>query len=374
MRRDLIKTGLAAAFHRTGVDRAIGALVGANHVPLVVGYHRVVEDFAAHAARSIPAMLISRTMLERHLDWIASRFRVIALDELESRLDGGKTLGEPVAAITFDDGYQDVYDHAFPLLQRKGLPAAVFVVTDLIGTSDLQLHDALYLLLAQAFASWPAAPRRLVAVLRGLGIESSAAFDTTAIARGPLAATRALFTALPQADSARVVAALEAEVRIEDGVARALRPLSWEMLSEMHRAGITIGSHTKSHAVLTNERPDTMAEETAGSRRTLEKKLGVPVRHFAYPDGRFSPAVVSAVASAGYRLAFTTCRHRDPRHPRLTLPRRLLWEHSCVDAPKRFSPSVMSCQVNGVFDLVARCRQRHAEDGGRGRHAHARRL
>ena len=29
MRRDLIKTGLAAAFHRTGVDRAIGALVGA---------------------------------------------------------------------------------------------------------------------------------------------------------------------------------------------------------------------------------------------------------------------------------------------------------------------------------------------------------
>src|SRR5262249_24034584 len=260
---------------------------GFRNVPVVFGYHRVVEDFTADPAHSIPAMLVGRATLERHLDWIAARFRVVSLEELDSRLDGGGAFAEPVAAITFDDGYRDVYEHAFPLLKRKGLPVAVFVVSDLIGTSRLQRHDALYLMLSRAFATWPSAPDRLAHVLRGLGIGPSAV-DMTAVAQGPLMAMRTLFTALPQSDGQRVIDALESEVRIAEPVVSGLRPLSWEMLAEMHRAGIAIGSHTRAHALLTNERPETVADETAASRRALETKLGVPVVYFAYPDGRFN--------------------------------------------------------------------------------------
>ena len=83
-------------------------------------------------------------MLECHLDWIARRFQVVSLDDLRVRLETRSRTAPPIAAITFDDGYRDVYEHAFPLLQRKGLPATVFVATSYVGTDGVLPHDKLY--------------------------------------------------------------------------------------------------------------------------------------------------------------------------------------------------------------------------------------
>jgi peptidoglycan/xylan/chitin deacetylase (PgdA/CDA1 family) len=362
MLRDTIKAGIASALHWSGTDKLIGALSGPRRLPVVFGYHRVVEDIRAHAERSIPAMLISRAMLERHLDWIGRHYRMVPLEELEVRLEAGEGFDEPVAAITFDDGYRDVYENGFPLLRRMGIPAAVFVVTDPVGTSRVPLHDKLYLLLAQAFTAWRSAPRELTRVLRGLDIRLSDRQMAT-MAEIPLSTMRALYTALPQTEIQRVIDTLESEIGINEGELNEYHPLSWEMLAEMHRAGIAIGSHTRTHPLLTSEGLARVGEETEGSRRELEGKLGIPIRYFAYPDGRFNIETVRAVAAAGYRLAFTTCQHRDREHPLLTLPRTLLWENSSVDGIGRFSPAVMSCQANGALDLISRCRQNHGRAG-----------
>jgi hypothetical protein len=120
-----------------------------------------------------------------------------------------------------------------------------------------------------------------------------------------------------------------------------------------------VGSHTRSHALLTNESESKVWEETRGSRRRLEARLGKPIRHFAYPDGRYDEAALRAVANAGYRFGYTTCRHRDEAYPNLTIPRKVLWERSCVDTRGRFSPAIFECQVHAMFDLFSRCRQRH---------------
>lgn len=360
MLRGVIKTGIAWMLRSTGGDRAIGAMVGSKDVPLVVGYHRVVDEFASKAESSIPAMLISRNMLERQLDWIGRRYRFVSLDELGSRLAAGGRFARPVAAITFDDGYGDVYHHAFPLLERKGIPAAVFVVTDLIGTGRVQLHDRLYLLLACAFATWLSGPRELSRFLLGIGIWLPEIDKISRVGSGPFAAMRALLEALPQGEIERIIEALEARVELKEGELEELRPLSWEMLAEMQRAGITVGSHTRTHAILTNESRRKVIEEAEGSRRALEARLGIAISHFAYPDGRFDSASVAAVAASGYRFGYTTCPHRDANYPLLTIPRKLLWERSSLDALGRFSSAIMSCQVNGAFDLVAGCRQNHS--------------
>ena len=138
-----------------------------------------------------------------------------------------------------------------------------------------------------------------------------------------------------------------------------VEPLTWEMLAEMAQSGITIGSHTRTHVLLPNESTQRVQEEIEDSRRDLELKLGLPIRHFAYPDGMFNRQTVRAVAAAGYRYAYTTCRHKDPQYPLLTVPRRVLWEHSCTDASGSFSPAIMSCQVNGMFDLMSGCGRSH---------------
>jgi peptidoglycan/xylan/chitin deacetylase (PgdA/CDA1 family) len=99
---------------------------------------------------------------------------------------------------------------------------------------------------------------------------------------------------------------------------------------------------------------------------TLQEKLGKPVAHFAYPDGRFNPTVVSCVAEAGYRFGYTTCLHRDARYPSLTIPRKVMWENSSLDPFDGFSNILMHCHAHRIFDLFHRCHQDHGDPRGKG--------
>jgi peptidoglycan/xylan/chitin deacetylase (PgdA/CDA1 family) len=336
------------------MDKIVGSLAGSRGMPVVIGYHRVVEDFAASAATSIPSMLVTRQMLERHLDWLGRSFRFASLDEVGARLDGSDRRNDPIAAITFDDGYRDFYDHAFPLLKQKGVPAAVFVVTDLVGTASVQTHDKLYLLLVRRAAVRSPKPGGLAGVLQGLGISLPGIGD-----KAPYELMRALLEALPQESIRRVVAALESEASISTDTFTPFHSLTWEMLDRIQRAGITIGSHTKTHVIMTNESGPRVVDELTGSKEEIERRLGTGVRHFAYPSGQFNTASVKAVAKAGYRFGYTVCGHRDAVHPQLTVPRTLLWENSCRDFRGAFSGSILNCQVHRAFDLVSGCRQPH---------------
>jgi peptidoglycan/xylan/chitin deacetylase (PgdA/CDA1 family) len=303
-------------------------------------------------------MLISRAMLEQQLDWIGRRYRYVSLDELGSRLESGAGT-EGLAAVSFDDGYRDVYENAFPLLRRKGIPAAIFVVTDLLGSDEPPLHDRLYLLVARALQAGPSTSAGASRLFEALRVASARAAAVVGAPMDPFTVLALLLDGLSQAEALDLARALSAELGQPEDDLRAISPLSFEMLAEMQSAGITIGSHTRSHPLLTNEGELKLADETAGSRAVLERALGTPVHHFAYPGGRWSDKVVDAVKAAGYRFAFTTCLHRNPRHPLLTIPRTLLWERSCSDSRGQFSPNVMSCHARGVFGLVVPCRSSH---------------
>jgi peptidoglycan/xylan/chitin deacetylase (PgdA/CDA1 family) len=356
MSRSWIKARAAGFLSRTGMDKVVGALSGYRRVPVVIGYHRVVEDFASSAEMSIPSMLVSLRMLERHLDWIGRRFQFVSLDELGARLESGERLDKPIAAITFDDGYRDFYSLALPLLKKKGVPAAVFVVTDLVGTTTLQTHDRLYLMLMRRFADQKVKSGDLAELLQSLGILLPSG---TVTATTPFLTTRMLLEVLSQADMQRVLTVLDSEVSISEGTFNPFYSLTWEMLTGIRRAGITVGSHTRTHILMTNESRQKVMDEVVGSRKELEKRLGTGVQHFVYPDGAFDTSSVNAVAVAGYRFGYTSCRHRDPKHPMLTVPRTVLWENSCLDSQGLFSGPVLNCQVHRAFDLVSGCRQSH---------------
>jgi len=342
----------------TGGSRLISALTGHRRAPLIVGYHRVVKDFAAMRSTSIPAMLITSRTLEQQIDWIARRYRITTLDEIGSHLESGEPFDERLAAITFDDGYADLYHNAFPILRRKGLPAAVFVVTDLIGGKEMQKFDRLYLLLTRAL-DLPGGIDWLSDVARPHAIPAAALKRLTLLPRDPVRTTHLLLKELPLDALASVLEALECRFPMPGGGFDSHRALDWEMLDEMRGAGITIGSHTRTHSLLTLEEPARVREEVEGSRRILQQWLGRAVHHFAYPDGNFSPDIVAAVKKAGYRFGYGVCEHRDATDPLLTIPRRTLWENSCMDGRGRFSPSVMNCNTTGLFDLFARCRSDH---------------
>jgi peptidoglycan/xylan/chitin deacetylase (PgdA/CDA1 family) len=302
-------------------------------------------------------MLTSCEMFERHLDLVGRQFRFVTLDEIGDRLLRGEPFTEPVAAVTFDDGYMDNYEHAFPILKRKGIPAAVFVVTDLIGHPYWQAHDRLYHLVDKAFASWSDPRRELTALLNGLGLPASHLLRTRDVTSSPLMTLSALLPDLSMANVRRVMEALERSVG--NGFYDVPLSLTWPMVEEMHRAGMIIGSHTRNHVSLPAESIATVLEELEGSRRAIEEHIGEPVVHFAYPGGQFTPRDVAALDRAGYRFAYTACPHRDPHHPTLTIERLLLWEGSSVDGDGRFAPAVLHCQVHDLWPPARTCARVH---------------
>ena len=85
------------------------------------------------------------------------------------------------------------------------------------------------------------------------------------------------------------------------------RPLlDLAQMRELESMGFVIGSHTQSHARLTEIDNAQVSDEVAASKHALEDALGKEVRHFAYPYGLFNDAVRDAVIAAGYRAACST--------------------------------------------------------------------
>jgi len=329
-----------------------------------VCYHRVVENFDRSRRGAIPSMLISTTMLERHIDWMARRYSFVSLDELGRSLESGRTFSKPVAAITFDDGYSDVYHHAFPLLKRKGIPAAVFVVTSLIGTGQPQIFDRFYLLLRLIYIHGAPLVPTVTGLLRSRGLDTTAVERLGPLESVPVSVMTAVLNSLPGEQIELVLEALEKDVSVTRDQLEEIAPLTWDMVETMHRNGITIGSHTMSHRLLTSENIETAQTELAGSKVELEWRLNARIDHFAYPDGRFNPAVVQAVKSADYRYAYGICQSRDSRFPLLTIPRKVLWERSCLNVLGRFSPSIMNCHSRWVFDSNLCSEHDHKEKHG----------
>lgn len=360
MSRGIIKTCIAGALHYTGIDRLIGARARPDSMPLILGYHRVVDDFNASARHSIPAMLVSTRTLERHLDWLGRRYAFISLDDAAERFRSGRR-GRPAAVLTFDDGYRDVYENAFPLLQRKGIPAAVFVVTGVTGAGEILLHDELFLLVRRSFQVWTSPGDELMAVLAAIDVDTEQQAAIAASARSPYDATRALLTRLSQPVLRALVTRLSERVRIPQSELDGLALMDWRMVSEMHRAGHAIGSHTRTHAYLTNEDPSAVVAELQESRAELARCAGIDTVHFAYPNGDFNAAIATAAEEAGYRYAYTTCNCNGVHAPQYAIPRRMVWERSGIGAGDRFSSAVFHCETRGVFDFVSGCgRERHA--------------
>jgi peptidoglycan/xylan/chitin deacetylase (PgdA/CDA1 family) len=82
--------------------------------------------------------------------------------------------------------------------------------------------------------------------------------------------------------------------------------LSWDMVKEMHRAGMEFGSHSYRHYDLSGKDVDFLVYEILGSKEAIEQRIGEPVRFFSYPAGSYDDLTIQVVGSAHFWGAVTT--------------------------------------------------------------------
>lgn len=104
---------------------------------VILQYHHVAGDTPA-------ATSVTPAQFAGHLQALADEgFEVVPLTELFDRVRNGLDAREKVAAITFDDGYQDFVDEALPLLDHHGWKAAIFVTSGDVGKGGMLDIEAL---------------------------------------------------------------------------------------------------------------------------------------------------------------------------------------------------------------------------------------
>jgi peptidoglycan/xylan/chitin deacetylase (PgdA/CDA1 family) len=347
------KGAAALALHYSGARELLSAVqrraVGGRRV-LILSYHRVVADFAREAKRSLYTLNIEQKTFRRHLEVLQESHDVVSLDDALSVLDGTRQAARDVAVITFDDGYRDVYTHAFPVMRDLRVPGVVYVPSGFIGTGRRLGHDRLF-----------AALRRMTD--RGIGPVAVGAgnpgerwlIDVFEGNAPPEVALERLIARYPTPGLLRLAEALEDRLGLASTKpAEGELPMSWEMLREMEAHGVITGAHTAEHTVLTNQRLDDARREIAQCKAALDKGLKKPVRHFAYCNGYYSAGVAQALQAEGFVSAVTTeDMANTPGIDPFALKRKVLWEASSAGVLGFYSKPLIACQFGDTFGMLA---------------------
>lgn len=259
----------------------------------ILAYHRVAElrDTPAVSLRSVSATPLTFAEQMRHL---ATRYHVISVYELLDAVGSGTPLPARSVLITFDDAYADFAEIAWPILQRFRLPATMFVPTAYPDNPERAfLSDKLY----QAFA----ATTRTILCGTPLG---PLPLDSSADKRRGLRIVQDYITTIPHDEAMRLVESVCAQL-VERPVYSG-SVLSWDQLRQLAKEGLTLGSHTRTHALMTQVTTDRMREEIRTSQGDLKREIGTVLPIFCYPNGCHNDSVIVILRKEGIVLAFTT--------------------------------------------------------------------
>jgi peptidoglycan/xylan/chitin deacetylase (PgdA/CDA1 family) len=238
-------------------------------------------------------------VFESQVRYLARHYRVVSLAEIVRHLQEGAS-AEGLVGITFDDGYRDNYENAFPILKRYNVPATIFLTTGSLDSGEPLWFEQL----AEAIKK---SSREYIDVD---GDPSRRLWLRTPAER--LDSNSKLFTNLRQlhnTDRLELLAQLLRQLGAPKSFERRNKMLTWDQVREMNRHGIDFGGHTVTHPFLSRLTPPEAAWEAQECKRRIEAELQRSVEHFAYPNGRtedLGPANREVLRAAGYRAAVTT--------------------------------------------------------------------
>lgn len=235
---------------------------------------------------------------------LTRHFEPVSLTQIVESLESGKALPKYAIAVTVDDGYRNFLQYAHPIFRRHRIPAVLYAVA---GFSEGRLwlwpdridfgiryskHDAIH-----------------VHLVNGRALDLPLITDND-----KNAAVVCLTEALLEVPDAARVAFLESfgglcgvEIPVEPPPGK--EPMSWGDLRAVASEGVEIGCHTETHPILSRLSGKVELErEILGAKLHLEERLGFPVRHFCYPNGKpadIDSAAMEIVRRSGYASAVT---------------------------------------------------------------------
>ena len=274
-------------------------------------FHRAApaDDWAALPDRNF---YVDLGYLDRLLAYLAQTGRaVVTMEEVTARV-ARNAPGHRYVNFSVDDGYRDTIEQVVPLFRRHGVPITIFVTTGIPDGTLSFWRSGLEIVLRESET----------VLLEGRHV------DVVSAKRKRLAYSR-IAAAWDGVHAERSYAAFCDANGWDPGDLHSRCAVTWEMLESVaHDPCVEIGAHTVSHPHLAGLSPEEVLHEMTECRARLIERLGVPVRHFAFPYGRAvdcGKRDFEIARRAGYASASTTRKGliRGGRDP-FGLPRNTL--------------------------------------------------
>jgi peptidoglycan/xylan/chitin deacetylase (PgdA/CDA1 family) len=199
------------------------------------------------------------------LNYIKKYFFPLKISELISARKSNGSYPENAVAVTIDDGYEDFYHLALPVLKELGIPATVFVVADLTEEYGWMWPDKFYY---------------LEECLKG----SSNELNTT-VSRNLLSNLKKL--SVDKRNEQIKDMAQKYNISIPSQPPLKFKLMSWNQLRDVIKTElIEIGSHTCTHPIMSHLNNEDSWYEINKSKKMISEKLNIEVSSFCYPNGK----------------------------------------------------------------------------------------
>lgn len=259
----------------------------------ILTYHRVNDDRDSFFP-GIPTSIFSDQM-----GYLAEQCHVFSLTEASERLLVND-VPENAVVVTFDDGYKDNYTHAFPILKAQRVPATIFLATGSVGTGQVLWHDRVFSafretrcqVLTDYHQDLPALP------LRSIAEKLQAQHSVLRVLR-----------LMNEEERYNWISRLAEKLAVAEHLQDSSLMLSWEQVREMRGAGISFGSHTITHPILSRLTREQMRIQIEGSSADIVRHTGERPLAFAYPNGGkedYTGITKELLQEAGFACAVTT--------------------------------------------------------------------
>lgn len=262
---------------------------------LVLNYHRVGDGSASLFDRGLWSS--SAEAFADQVRFCKAHFDVIAPGDLPDVL--ARRRGRYIL-ITFDDGYRDNYEVAFPILRAERAAATFFVTTGFIDAPRLPWWDEIAWMVRTSTRGAANLPGWLRAPVRFDDADREAAVRR-------LLQTYKAMPAEANESYLNDIADATGSGRY-DPHASGHQWMTWDMLREMQAGGMTIGGHTVSHPVLARATREIQHNEIKACGDRLAGELGRPMRYFSYPvggPGAFDGVTRQCLKEVGVQYAFS---------------------------------------------------------------------
>lgn len=285
----------ARTLEKTGLGTLLASTIGRWNGLLVFNYHRIGDPALSPFDRALFSADVDE--FERQVQFLKKNADVVGIADLE------QVFQRPHRAvlITFDDGYRDNYELAFPVLKQENVPATFFITSGFIDQSPIAWWDEIAWMVRSselsALNDLPVPGEALPLVSqddREVAIEKLLLFYKDL----PTPQTRPFLNRLAEATgTGRSPVALGKDLW-----------MNWEMIRKMDQAGMDIGGHTVTHPVLSCTSIQDQRQEIFESKRRIEAELGHSISSFSYPVGQpnsFTEETKTLLKEAGYQWAFS---------------------------------------------------------------------